>query len=297
MFNLCKTVKIYQTINHYHIGDSGVGHLVDSHELKYQESLAPSKNDNQEDPRLQTVDSHSTAPRRTGISVSIREAQQNYPSPAKGMSLTKSKKDSLHASRTNSSAADSLKLRSSRREDCDSPRIVESKITWAEMSPRPKACDPLPELKPTPAEEEMPILAFLPLKKETTRTTHASLPMESQRGSDPKIDAEFSPLKRSSFLRSSGRSKVEESMRNSLEYSLRNTLDLKLSGSRLRKEDASDSLLRLSCSSYSQVPVGPQYGYSDFSQSCSLELKKEESFLKEYANDVSQSIILRPGEK
>jgi hypothetical protein len=120
--------------------------------------------------------------------------------------------------------------------------------------------------------------------------------MESQRGSDPKIDAEFSPLKRSSFLRSSGRSKMDESLRNSLEYSLRNTLDLKLSGSRLRKEDASESLLRLSCSSYSQVPP-VQYGYSDFSQSCSLELKKEESFLKEYANDVSQSIILRPAEK
>jgi hypothetical protein len=115
MFNLCKTVKIYQTINHYHIGDSGVGHLVDSHELKYQESLSPSKTDNQEDPRLQTVDSHSTAPRRTGISLSIREGQQNYASPAKGMSLTKSKKDMLRASRTNSSAADSLKLRSSRR--------------------------------------------------------------------------------------------------------------------------------------------------------------------------------------
>jgi hypothetical protein len=86
-------------------------------------------------------------------------------------------------------------------------------------------------------------------------------------------------------------------MRNSLEYSLRNTLDLKLSSSRIRKEDASESLLRLSCSSYSQVPIGPQYAYSDFSHSCSLELKKEDSFLREYANDVSQSIILRPNEK
>lgn len=62
---------------------------------------------------------------------------------------------------------------------------------------------------------------------------------------------------------------MDESMRNSLEYSLRNTLDIKLTGSRLRKEDASESLLRLSCSSYSQVPP-VQYGYSDFSQSCSL---------------------------
>lgn len=36
-------------------------------------------------------------------------------------------------------------------------------------------------------EEETPLLAFLPLKKETTRTMHASLPVESQRFSDPKI--------------------------------------------------------------------------------------------------------------
>jgi hypothetical protein len=152
MFNLCKTVKIYQTINHYHLGDSGASHLVDSHELKYQETLSPSKTDNQEDPRLHTLDSHSTAPKRTGISVSIREGQQNYPSPAKGMSLTKSKKDFLRNSRTNSSAADSLKLRASRREDCDSPRIIESKITWAEMSPRPRPYEPPAEAKLLPSE-------------------------------------------------------------------------------------------------------------------------------------------------
>lgn len=296
MFNLCKTVKIYQTINHYHMGSAGGAHLVDSHELRYQEALSPSKTDNQEDPALQTLDSHSAAPKRTGISLSIRDAAQNHPSPAKRASLTNSKKDSLRASRTNSSAADSLKLRATRREDCDSPRIVESKITWAEMSPRPRPADPPAEAKLLLAEEDVPLLGFLPLKKEITRTTNASLPMESLRGSDPKIEVEFSPLKRSSFLRSSGRSKVEESMRNSLEYSLRNTLDLKLSTSRQRREEASESLLRLSCSSYSQVPIA-QYGCSEFSQSCSLELKKEESFLKEYANDVSQSIILRPGEK
>ena len=115
-------------------------------------------------------------------------------------------------------------------------------------------------------EDEIPLLNFLPLKKQTTRTTHASLAVDSQRFSDPKIEVENSPLKRSSFLRSSGR--AEES-KNSLEYSLRNTLDLKLTLSRQRKEDASESLLRLSCSSYSQAPPA-QYGYSDFSQSCSL---------------------------
>lgn len=153
MFNLCKTVKIYQTINHYHLGDQGAAHLVDSHELKYQETLSPSKTDNQEDPRLQTLDSRSTAPRRTGISVSIREGTQNYPSPNKGMSLTKSKKDFLRNSRTNSSNADSLKLRNSRRDDCDSPRIVESKITWAEMSPRPRPYESPVEAKQLHSEE------------------------------------------------------------------------------------------------------------------------------------------------
>lgn len=43
--------------------------------------------------------------------------------------------------------------------------------------------------------------------------------------------------------------------------------------------------------------MGVQYGYSDFSHSCSLELKREESFLREYANEVTESIILRAGEK
>jgi hypothetical protein len=186
MFNLCKTVKIYQTINHYHLGDPAPGHLVDSHELKYQESLSPSSPSHLDDPRLKTADSRSTAPKRTGISLSISQARPNHPSP-KGLSLTKSKKDSLRHSRTNSSAADSLKLRAISREDCDSPRIVESKITWAEMSPRPRHAEPQIQAKLQPAEEDLPLLAFLPLKKENTRTTHASSPMESQRFSDPKI--------------------------------------------------------------------------------------------------------------
>ena len=124
MFSLCKTVKIYQTINHYHLGDPNNTHLVDSHELKYQESLSPSTANNHEDPRLKTVDSHSTAPKRTGISVSITQTRPNFPSPAKGLSLTKADKDPLRKSCTNSSAADSLKLRATRREDCDCPRIV-----------------------------------------------------------------------------------------------------------------------------------------------------------------------------
>jgi hypothetical protein len=55
------------------------------------------------------------------------------------------------------------------------------------MSPRLRPCEHPVELKAATSEEEMPLLAFLPLKKETTRTTHASLPMESQFGSDPKI--------------------------------------------------------------------------------------------------------------
>jgi hypothetical protein len=51
-------------------------------------------------------------------------------------------------------------------------------------------------------------------------------------------------------------------MRNSIELSLKNTLDLKLSTSRIRKEDASESLLKLSCSSYSQIfDHHPNYNY------------------------------------
>ena len=43
-------------------------------------------------------------------------------------------------------------------------------------------------------------------------------------------------------------------MKNSLEFSLRNTLEYKLSSSKLRREEQSESLLKLSCSSYSQFP-------------------------------------------
>lgn len=116
MFNLCKTVKIYQTINHYHIHDSSPSQIVDSHELKYQESLAPSQGSQEQQLRIQTVDSHSTAPRRQGISVSIRDSGEGYASPDKRMRLAKSKKDLLRASRTNSSEAESLKLRTTQRE-------------------------------------------------------------------------------------------------------------------------------------------------------------------------------------
>lgn len=51
-------------------------------------------------------------------------------------------------------------------------------------------------------------------------------------------------------------------MRNSVDLSLRNTIDLKLSTSKIRKDDASDSLLKLSCSSYSHI-LGqqPHYNY------------------------------------
>lgn len=182
MFTLCKTVKIYQTINHYHRADSPCGHLVDSHEVKFQESVSAGKSDQLEEGHLKTVDSRSTAPRRTGISLSIRDGQQNSPSPVKGVSLTKSKKDPLAVSRTNSSAADSLRLRATRREDCDSPRIVESKITWAEMSP-PRPQDLHADPRIAPAEEEPSLPAFVPLKKKITGTTE----MDSQRGSHPKI--------------------------------------------------------------------------------------------------------------
>ena len=55
MFNLCKTVKIYQTINHYHITDSTLNQLVDSHELKYEETQSPIKTINHHESRIQTI--------------------------------------------------------------------------------------------------------------------------------------------------------------------------------------------------------------------------------------------------
>lgn len=106
------------------------------------------------------------------------------------------------------------------------------------------------------------------------------------------------PLKKStSFLRSSSKSRIDDSVRNSLvvDSSLNNTIDFKFSTYKPKKEDVSDSLLRLSCSSYTEIldKAQPSRVYEDFSQTCSLELKKEEScLLNDYACDVNESIIL-----
>lgn len=104
------------------------------------------------------------------------------------------------------------------------------------------------------------------------------------------------PLKKSTtFLRSSSKSSIGKSLKNSVENSLSNSIDFKFSNYKLKREDASESLLRLSCSSYSEIFDKPAHNntYSEFSHSCSLELKREESFcLNEYACDVNESIII-----
>jgi len=126
MFNLCKTVKIYQTINHYNISEQTFPHTVDSHELKYEDSLPthsqhlPSSHGVQEPRR--------SLPRRQGISLSIKR-DGDSPSPRKECT-SKCTGDLLSASKSNSSEIASLKLRSTQRGDFDSPRIFESKITW-----------------------------------------------------------------------------------------------------------------------------------------------------------------------
>ncbi len=75
MFNLCKTVKIYQTVNHYHSNEPS--NHVDSHEINYSENLIPASHDL----AIKTIESHtiSQPKSRTGISVSIKKASSLSP--------------------------------------------------------------------------------------------------------------------------------------------------------------------------------------------------------------------------
>lgn len=132
MFNLCKTVKIYQTINHYHISDPTFPHTIDSHELKYEDAFPTYSQHLPSSPALQKP--RTSLPRRQGISLSIKRDGESS-SPRKECS-SKCTGELLSSSKSNSSEVASLKLRSTQREDYDSPRIFESKITWGEISPR-----------------------------------------------------------------------------------------------------------------------------------------------------------------
>jgi hypothetical protein len=116
MFNLCKTVKIYQTINHYHITNSPANHLVDSHELRFEEDSPPSQSAQSHGLSIQTIETHSLVPRRTGISLSIKGTLQKYSPSSKKISLTKPKAGHLRANSSNSSCAESFKLRTTLRE-------------------------------------------------------------------------------------------------------------------------------------------------------------------------------------
>lgn len=140
----------------------------------------------------------------------------------------------------------------------------------------------------------MVLLNDPPLERKITRTTQHSL-----HSSKHKVDSKSDPMKKSTtFIRSSSRSKIDECLRNSIQSSIKNSIDLKLSTSRIKREDASESLLRLSCSSNTEIFDRPNINvnYLDFSHSCSLELKREESsYLKEYVVDVNESIeIITP---
>lgn len=59
-----------------------------------------------------------------------------------------------------------------------------------------------------PLQEQDIGLSFIPLRKQPTRTTNASVAQESLSGSH-KLENEFSPLKKSgAFLRSASRSRL-----------------------------------------------------------------------------------------
>ena len=141
MFNLCKTVKIYQTINHYHNYQNSPH--VDSHELNYSENLIP----NSQDIALKSIESHtiSHSKTRTGISVSIKKPSSL--SPRKKYHNQRHNSDLLGAShqlnylqesKSKQTQFNSIKLRTTNRYDNDSPLFVESKITYGEMSPKIK---------------------------------------------------------------------------------------------------------------------------------------------------------------
>jgi hypothetical protein len=71
MFNLCKTVKIYHTVNHYHPQQPPK----DPSELQFHEAPPPSKEHTlPSHHHIRMVESHSMSPKkRCGIDVSLKE--------------------------------------------------------------------------------------------------------------------------------------------------------------------------------------------------------------------------------
>lgn len=72
MFNLCKNVKIYHTVNHYHPNPQPKA-LSEAH---FQEPVDHPVESSSPHPSIRMVESHSTSPRksRTGINISLKES-------------------------------------------------------------------------------------------------------------------------------------------------------------------------------------------------------------------------------
>lgn len=79
------------------------------------------------------------------------------------------------------------------------------------------------------------------------------------RKSEPKIEININPLKKSAVFLRNNNNKQEQSqtIKNSMiESSVKNSIDFKLSTSKIKSKDISESLLKLS-SSFSQIMDKP----------------------------------------
>jgi len=134
MLNLCKNVKIYHTVNHYHPNQPPK----EQAEVHFQEAPRPKDLSPSSHPPIRMVESHSMSPKksRAGINISLKESSI---SPYKH-SLRTQDQDITHTrnirSSTNShgqsSEPHSQKLKTFGKFERCSPLIVESKYTLEE---------------------------------------------------------------------------------------------------------------------------------------------------------------------
>ena len=132
MFNLCKTVKIYHTVNHYHSQPTPK----DPTELQFQETPAPEPSHIDPHPSIRMVESHSVSPKksRTGINISLKESSASpdkYSQRTQDQDLSQSQR---HPSSTNTyfheTEGSSIGNKKFTKFEKCSPLIVESKITY-----------------------------------------------------------------------------------------------------------------------------------------------------------------------
>lgn len=137
MLNLCKNVKVYHTVNHYHQNSAPK----EQAEVHFQEAPRPKEHSPSTQPHIRMVESHSMSPKksRAGINISLKESSI---SPYKH-SLRTQDQDLTHTrnihsstnSNDHSSEPHSQKPKNFGKFDRCSPVIVESKYTREENSP------------------------------------------------------------------------------------------------------------------------------------------------------------------